>query len=170
MKYLLIISLVCIILGALLAFLLLLRKSKNRKRLTILFIIIFVFVGIFYGYGFYKVNSETMKDAQTIDKKANLLLKYNMLKDDNVFTAYPNREGSTRYYYSIDGKLSNIFVDIEENEDGIVALRGNLDELDVNKLKQSLPNKVKYLLAKKNINLYIIDAYSLNEVWQGAYS
>ena len=34
-------------------------------------------------------------------------------------------------------------------------------KLDVNKLKQSLPNKVKYLLAKKNINLYIIDAYSL---------
>ena len=135
MKYLLIISLVCIILGALLAFLLLLRKSKNRKRLTILFIIIFVFVGVFYGYGFYKVNSETMKEAQTIDKKANLLLKYNMLKDDNVFTAYPNRDGSTRYYYSIDGKLSNIFVDIEENENGIVALRGNLDELDVNKLK-----------------------------------
>lgn len=34
-------------------------------------------------------------------------------------------------------------------------------KLDVDKLKKSLPNKVKYLLAKKNINLYIIDAYSL---------
>ena len=34
-------------------------------------------------------------------------------------------------------------------------------KLDSNKLITSLPNKVKYLLAKKNINFYTIDAYKL---------
>ena len=34
-------------------------------------------------------------------------------------------------------------------------------KLDVDTLVKSLPNKIKYLLAKKNINLYIIDAYKL---------
>ena len=34
-------------------------------------------------------------------------------------------------------------------------------KLEPQKLAESLPNKVKYLLAKKNINLYIIDAYNL---------
>ncbi len=34
-------------------------------------------------------------------------------------------------------------------------------KLEPQKLAESLPNKVKYLLAKKKINLYIIDAYSL---------
>ena len=34
-------------------------------------------------------------------------------------------------------------------------------KLDIDKLKTSLPNKVKYLLAKKNIKFYAIDAYKL---------
>jgi len=34
-------------------------------------------------------------------------------------------------------------------------------KLDHEKLVKSLPNKIKYLLAKKNINFYTIDAYSL---------
>ena len=38
-------------------------------------------------------------------------------------------------------------------------------KLDSNKLITSLPNKVKYLLAKKNINFYTIDAYKpVNEL------
>ena len=43
-------------------------------------------------------------------------------------------------------------------DNGILLLNTNLDE---EKLIQSLPNKVKYLLAKKKIKLYITDAYSL---------
>lgn len=34
-------------------------------------------------------------------------------------------------------------------------------KLDKDKLVESLPNKIKYLLAKKHVNFYIIDAYSL---------
>ena len=41
---------------------------------------------------------------------------------------------------------------------GILFLNTNLDE---EKLKISLPNKVKYLLAKKNVRLFTIDAYSI---------
>ena len=53
------------------------------------------------------------------------------------------------YKYNIVDKLKN---------NGILILNTSLDE---EKLKQSLPNKVKYLLAKKKIKLYITDAYSL---------
>ena len=134
-KYVLIISLVIIIISFIIAFFLIMRKSKNIKRLIILFSIIFVLVGSVYGYGFYKINSETINEKQEIDKSANLLSKYNLLKNDNVLIAYPNRDGTTRYYYSIDGKLSNMFVDIEESEEGIKALRGNLDELNIKKLR-----------------------------------
>ena len=50
--------------------------------------------------------------------------------------------------------------DILDNikDSGILFLNTNLDE---EKLKISLPNKVKYLLAKKQIKLYTIDAYSI---------
>ena len=50
--------------------------------------------------------------------------------------------------------------DIIDNlkDDGILFLNTNLDE---EKLKESLPNKVKYLLAKKNIKLYTIEAYKI---------
>ena len=53
------------------------------------------------------------------------------------------------YKYNIVDKLKN---------NGILILNTNLDE---EKLKQSLPNKVKYLLAKKKIKLFITDAYHL---------
>lgn len=43
-------------------------------------------------------------------------------------------------------------------ENGTLFLNTKLDK---DKLVQSLPNKIKYLLAKKNINFYTIDAYSL---------
>ena len=43
-------------------------------------------------------------------------------------------------------------------KDGIVLLNTKLSDVE---LQNSLPNKVKYLLAKKNITLYAIDAYSL---------
>ena len=74
-------------------------------------------------------------DIGAINNNNELLELFNEIQLNSDFITYPNRDGSTRYYYSIDGKLSNIFVDIEDNEDGIVALRGNLDELDVNNLK-----------------------------------
>lgn len=50
--------------------------------------------------------------------------------------------------------------DILDNlkDNGILFLNTNLDE---DKLITSLPNKVKYLLAKKNITLYTIDAYKI---------
>ena len=50
--------------------------------------------------------------------------------------------------------------DILDNikDSGILFLNTNLD---TDKLKISLPNKVKYLLAKKQIKLYTIDAYSI---------
>lgn len=54
--------------------------------------------------------------------------------------------------------------DILDNlkEKGIFFLNTNLDK---DKLVKSLPNKVKYLLAKKNAKFYIIDAYNLvNEI------
>ena len=43
-------------------------------------------------------------------------------------------------------------------ENGTLFLNTKLDK---EKLVHSLPNKIKYLLAKKNINFYIIDAYYL---------
>ncbi len=41
---------------------------------------------------------------------------------------------------------------------GVVLLNTNLSDEE---LAKSLPNKVKYLLAKKNLKLYVIDAYKL---------
>lgn len=57
------------------------------------------------------------------------------------------------YMYKYD-----ILDNIKEN--GILLLNTNLKEEE---LIKTLPNKVKYLLAKKNITLYIIDAYKLVE-------
>lgn len=54
--------------------------------------------------------------------------------------------------------------DILDNlkEGGVFLLNTNLDK---EKLIKSLPNKVKYLLSKKNAKFYIIDAYNLvNEI------
>ena len=54
--------------------------------------------------------------------------------------------------------------DILDNlkDNGVFFLNTNLDE---EKLIKSLPNKVKYLLAKKNAKFYTIDAYNLvNEI------
>ena len=50
--------------------------------------------------------------------------------------------------------------DILDNlkDNGVFFLNTNLDE---ELLVKSLPNKVKYLLAKKNVRFYVIDAYSL---------
>ena len=50
--------------------------------------------------------------------------------------------------------------DILDNikNDGILLLNTKLDK---DKLVMSLPNKVKYLLANKNVNFYAIDAYKL---------
>lgn len=53
------------------------------------------------------------------------------------------------YKYNIVDKIKN---------NGILILNTSLEE---EKLRQSLPNKVKYLLAKKKIKLYITDAYTL---------
>ena len=53
------------------------------------------------------------------------------------------------YKYDILEKIKN---------NGILILNTNLD---IEKLKKTLPNKVKYLLAKKNITFYVIDAYKL---------
>ena len=53
------------------------------------------------------------------------------------------------YKYNIIDKIKN---------NGIVILNTSLTEEE---LSYSLPNKVKYLLAKKKIKLYITDAYSL---------
>ena len=55
------------------------------------------------------------------------------------------------YMYKYD-LLDNI------KENGVLLLNTNLTE---EQLKTSLPNKVKYQLAKKNISLYTIDAYKL---------
>ena len=44
------------------------------------------------------------------------------------------------------------------SENGTLFLNTKLDD---NSLIKSLPNKIKYLLAKKNINFYTIDAYKL---------
>lgn len=56
---------------------------------------------------------------------------------------------SYMYQYDI---LDNI------KDGGILFLNTNLSDLE---LVKSLPNKIKYLLAKKNIRVYVIDAYSL---------
>ncbi len=55
------------------------------------------------------------------------------------------------YIYKYD-----ILDNIKDN--GTLLLNTNLNKED---LIKSLPNKVKYLLAKKNITLYVIDAYKL---------
>ncbi len=55
------------------------------------------------------------------------------------------------YIYKYD-----IIDNIKDN--GIVLLNTNLDD---NNLIKSLPNKVKYLMAKKKIKFYVIDAYKL---------
>ena len=55
------------------------------------------------------------------------------------------------YMYKYD-----ILDNIKDN--GILLLNTNLSK---DELLKSLPNKVKYLLAKKNVTLYIIDAYKI---------
>ena len=55
------------------------------------------------------------------------------------------------YMYQYD-MLDNI------KDGGMVFLNTNLNEED---LIKSLPNKVKHLMAKKNLSVYVIDAYSL---------
>ena len=55
------------------------------------------------------------------------------------------------YLYQYD-VLSNV------DQNGVVLLNTSLS---INDLVKSLPNKVKYILAQKNLKLYVIDAYQL---------
>ena len=64
-------------------------------------------------------------------------------------------------YFVVISKDNYIYkYDIVDNiqDGGIILLNTNLDN---DKLVMSLPNKVKYLIAKKNIRFYAVDAYKI---------
>ena len=79
------------------------------------------------------------------------------LSEENILSTYYVDSPSLivvskdQYMYKYD-ILDNI------RENGTFILNTNLNK---EQLYKTLPNKVKYLLAKKNINFYIIDAYKL---------
>ena len=128
---------------------------------------------LIYGYGSDGMVS-TSKDIIKIigdntDNYVQGYFQYDSKKSGGVTRSHiriSNKEIKKPYYVSnpslvVVSKEEYIYkYDIIDNlcAGGTLLLNTKLDSY---KLVQSLPNKVKCLLAKKNINLYIIDAYSL---------
>ena len=79
------------------------------------------------------------------------------ISNDKIYSSYYVENprlvvvSKDNYMYKYD-VLDNI------RDGGILLLNTNLDN---EQLSKSLPNKIKYLMAKKNIKVYIIDAYKL---------
>ena len=128
---------------------------------------------LIYGYGSDGMVS-TSKDMIKIigDYTQNYVqgyFQYDSKKSGGVTRSHmriSDKEIKSPYYVSnpsliVVSKEEYIYkYDILDNlrDNGTLFLNTKLDK---DKLLYSLPNKVKYLLAKKNINLYIIDAYKL---------
>ena len=128
---------------------------------------------LIYGYGSDGMVS-TSKDMIKIigdhtDKYVQGYFQYDSKKSGGVTRSHmriSDSEIKKPYYVNnpslvVVSKEEYIYkYDVIDNlaQNGTLFLNTKLDDKT---LLSSLPNKVKYLLAKKNINLYIIDAYKL---------
>ena len=128
---------------------------------------------LIYGYGSDGMVS-TSKDILKIigdntDNYVQGYFQYDSKKSGGVTRSHiriSNKKISSPYYVDnpsliVISKDSYIYkYDILDKikDNGTLILNTNLDK---EKLLKTLPNKVKKLLAKKNINLYIIDAYKI---------
>ena len=128
---------------------------------------------LIYGYGSDGMVS-TSKDIIKIigdytDKYVQGYFQYDSKKSGGVTRSHmriANTEIKKPYYVNnpslvVVSKEEYIYkYDVIDNlcENGTLFLNTKLDN---DKLVASLPNKIKYLLAKKNINFYSIDAYKL---------
>lgn len=128
---------------------------------------------LIYGYGSDGMVS-TSKDILKVlgdntPKYVQGYFQYDSKKSGGVTRShlrFSNKEIKSTYYienpdFIVVSKDTYMYkYDILDNikDGGILFLNTNLD---TDKLKISLPNKVKYLLAKKQIKLYTIDAYSI---------
>ena len=128
---------------------------------------------LIYGYGSDGMVS-TSKDIIKIigdytDKYVQGYFQYDSKKSGGVTRSHmriSDKEIKKPYYVNnpslvVVSKEEYIYkYDVIDNlcDNGTLFLNTKLDH---DKLVESLPNKVKYLLAKKNINFYTIDAYKL---------
>ena len=128
---------------------------------------------LIYGYGSDGMVS-TSKDILKVlgdqtSKNVQGYFQYDSKKSGGVTRShlrFSDKEIKSTYYidnpdFIVVSKDTYMYkYDILDNikQKGILFLNTNLDE---EKLKISLPNKVKYLLAEKQIKLYTIDAYSI---------
>ena len=128
---------------------------------------------LIYGYGSDGMVS-TSKDIIKIigdhtDKYVQGYFQYDSKKSGGVTRSHmriSNYEIKKPYYVNnpslvVVSKEEYIYkYDVIDNlcDNGTLFLN---TKLDADTLVKSLPNKIKYLLAKKNINFYIIDAYKL---------
>ena len=128
---------------------------------------------LIYGYGSDGMVS-TSKDIIKIigdhtDKFVQGYFQYDSKKSGGVTRSHiriSDKEIRAPYYVNnpslvVVSKEEYIYkYDVIDNlcDNGTLFLNTKLDK---DKLVKSLPNKIKYLLAKKNINFYTIDAYSL---------
>ncbi len=128
---------------------------------------------LIYGYGSDGMVS-TSKDIIKIigdhtDKFVQGYFQYDSKKSGGVTRSHiriSDKEIRSPYYVNnpsliVVSKEEYIYkYDVIDNlcDNGTLFLNTKLDE---EKLINSLPNKIKYLLAKKNVNFYTIDAYSL---------
>ena len=128
---------------------------------------------LIYGYGSDGMVS-TSKDIIKIigdytDKYVQGYFQYDSKKSGGVTRSHmriSNSEIKKPYYVSnpslvVVSKEEYIYkYDVIDNicDNGTLFLN---TKLDIDTLVKTLPNKIKHLLAKKNINFYIIDAYKL---------
>jgi len=128
---------------------------------------------LIYGYGSDGMVSTSKDIIKIIGDNTELnvqgYFQYDSKKSGGVTRSHiriSNNEIRSRYYVDnpsliVVTKDNYIYkYDILDNikENGVLILNTSLSE---EKLIETLPNKVKYMLAKKNIKLYIIDAYKM---------
>ena len=73
-----------------------------------------------------------------------IMYDINETKVDNNFIKYPNKDGSTRCYYNINGIISNYFIDITEKNGVKTILRTNINNIEDIEDIVVLPIKVDY--------------------------
>jgi len=97
------------------------------------------------------VSSDDIDALNYDDELTNL---YNEMQSNNEFIISMNRDGSTRHYLSINGFMSNYFIDLVENNDGVNALRGNIQNINPSTLN-ILPINMSNLEDEGRVVYYI---------------
>lgn len=101
------------------------------------------------------INIENRSDLNSIDD--DLLLNYYELINSGLYRVFTNRDNSNRYFYTINGFLSNIYVDIkiDDNKD-LSFIRGNLNIYD-RKIINVLPITIDYISKDNSHIVYFVE-------------